>query len=174
MTRHLETGAAARRQTRTLPGDLGRRDPVHRSTPTSIPASPLCCPMSVRRHPMSTMPSPRSSPTCAPWRRRRARPDDPIDLVRADADKTAASPTPRSPPLPIRSRPGTGPRWHTAAAIRAYHERQPPRDEQWTDETGRDAGPRWGPVDAAGLYVRRAGDVSVVGADECDPARSPV
>jgi len=40
-----------------------------------------------------------------------------------------------------------------AARIRAYHERQLPRDEQWTDETGATLGWRWGPVDAAGLYV---------------------
>ncbi|WP_179381697.1 histidinol dehydrogenase [Jannaschia marina] len=40
-----------------------------------------------------------------------------------------------------------------AARIRAYHERQMPRDESWTDETGATLGWRWGPVDAAGLYV---------------------
>ena len=40
-----------------------------------------------------------------------------------------------------------------ATRIRAYHERQLPRDEQWTDETGATLGWRWGPVDAAGLYV---------------------
>ncbi|MGB3690804.1 MAG: histidinol dehydrogenase [Jannaschia helgolandensis] len=40
-----------------------------------------------------------------------------------------------------------------AARIRAYHERQLPRDEQWTDETGATLGWRWGSVDAAGLYV---------------------
>ncbi|SDZ61150.1 histidinol dehydrogenase [Jannaschia faecimaris] len=40
-----------------------------------------------------------------------------------------------------------------AARIRAYHERQMPEDAQWTDETGATLGWRWGPVDAAGLYV---------------------
>jgi len=40
-----------------------------------------------------------------------------------------------------------------AARIRAYHERQKPRDESWADETGATLGWRWGPVDAAGLYV---------------------
>ncbi|WP_281825107.1 histidinol dehydrogenase [Jannaschia rubra] len=40
-----------------------------------------------------------------------------------------------------------------AARIRAYHERQMPRDESWTDDAGATLGWRWGPVDAAGLYV---------------------
>lgn len=40
-----------------------------------------------------------------------------------------------------------------AARIRAYHERQLPSDESWTDETGATLGWRWTPVSAAGLYV---------------------
>jgi histidinol dehydrogenase len=40
-----------------------------------------------------------------------------------------------------------------AARIRAYHVRQYPHDETWSDETGATLGWRWGPVDAAGLYV---------------------
>ncbi|CTQ51422.1 histidinol dehydrogenase [Jannaschia donghaensis] len=40
-----------------------------------------------------------------------------------------------------------------AARIRAYHERQMPEDASWTDDTGATLGWRWGPVDAAGLYV---------------------
>ena len=40
-----------------------------------------------------------------------------------------------------------------AARIRAYHARQMPSDESWTDETGAMLGWRWGPVGAAGLYV---------------------
>ncbi|MDO5657682.1 MAG: histidinol dehydrogenase [Paracoccus sp. (in: a-proteobacteria)] len=40
-----------------------------------------------------------------------------------------------------------------AARIRAYHARQLPQDESWTDETGAMLGWRWGAVDAAGLYV---------------------
>jgi histidinol dehydrogenase len=40
-----------------------------------------------------------------------------------------------------------------AARIRAYHERQIPQDAMWTDDTGARLGWRWGPVDAAGLYV---------------------
>ncbi|MEM7643765.1 MAG: histidinol dehydrogenase [Pseudomonadota bacterium] len=40
-----------------------------------------------------------------------------------------------------------------AARIRAYHARQMPSDESWTDETGATLGWRWTPVDAAGLYV---------------------
>ncbi|MGV6812613.1 MAG: histidinol dehydrogenase [Brevirhabdus sp.] len=40
-----------------------------------------------------------------------------------------------------------------AARIRAYHERQLPRDESWQDESGATLGWRWGPVSAAGLYV---------------------
>lgn len=40
-----------------------------------------------------------------------------------------------------------------AARIRAYHERQMPRDETWTDKSGARLGWRWGPVASAGLYV---------------------
>ncbi|MGR3572248.1 histidinol dehydrogenase [Brevirhabdus sp.] len=40
-----------------------------------------------------------------------------------------------------------------AARIRAYHERQLPQDESWTDAAGATLGWRWGPVSAAGLYV---------------------
>jgi histidinol dehydrogenase len=40
-----------------------------------------------------------------------------------------------------------------ATRIRAYHERQLPKDESWTDDTGAMLGWRWTPVSAAGLYV---------------------
>ncbi|MFD1157944.1 histidinol dehydrogenase [Roseovarius aestuarii] len=40
-----------------------------------------------------------------------------------------------------------------AARIRAYHERQMPADESWTDAQGAMLGWRWTPVSAAGLYV---------------------
>ena len=40
-----------------------------------------------------------------------------------------------------------------ADRIRAYHARQAPQDEWWTDEVGASLGWRWSPVDAAGLYV---------------------
>jgi len=40
-----------------------------------------------------------------------------------------------------------------AERIRAYHTRQMPADESWTDEAGATLGWRWSPVDAAGLYV---------------------
>ncbi len=40
-----------------------------------------------------------------------------------------------------------------AARIRAYHERQRPGDQSWTDATGATLGWRWTPVAAAGLYV---------------------
>ena len=40
-----------------------------------------------------------------------------------------------------------------ASRVRAYHERQIPADETYTDETGAELGHRWTPVDAAGLYV---------------------
>lgn len=40
-----------------------------------------------------------------------------------------------------------------AARIRAYHERQLPKDELWTDAAGAMLGWRWRPVSAAGLYV---------------------
>ncbi|MEM8803151.1 MAG: histidinol dehydrogenase [Pseudomonadota bacterium] len=37
--------------------------------------------------------------------------------------------------------------------IRAYHKRQIPADEKWTDPTGAMLGWRWTPISAAGLYV---------------------
>ncbi|MCU0904475.1 MAG: histidinol dehydrogenase [Tabrizicola sp.] len=40
-----------------------------------------------------------------------------------------------------------------AARIRAYHERQKPEDQSWTDAIGATLGWRWTPVSAAGLYV---------------------
>ncbi|MBY8974756.1 histidinol dehydrogenase [Rhodobacteraceae bacterium NNCM2] len=40
-----------------------------------------------------------------------------------------------------------------ASRIRAYHERQRPKDEMWEDDEGVTLGWRWGAVDAAGLYV---------------------
>jgi len=40
-----------------------------------------------------------------------------------------------------------------AERIRAYHVRQMPEDASWVDEVGATLGWRWGPVDAAGLYV---------------------
>ncbi|MCI2399143.1 histidinol dehydrogenase [Aliiroseovarius subalbicans] len=40
-----------------------------------------------------------------------------------------------------------------AERIRAYHLRQMPTDDRWTDETGAELGWRWTPVSAAGLYV---------------------
>jgi len=40
-----------------------------------------------------------------------------------------------------------------ADRIRAYHTRQMPEDQRWTDETGASLGWRWTPVSAAGLYV---------------------
>ena len=40
-----------------------------------------------------------------------------------------------------------------AARIRAYHERQLPQDQSWTDAAGATLGWRWTPVSAAGLYV---------------------
>ncbi|MFC3614139.1 histidinol dehydrogenase [Lutimaribacter marinistellae] len=40
-----------------------------------------------------------------------------------------------------------------AERIRAYHERQMPADDEWTDVTGATLGWRWSAVAAAGLYV---------------------
>lgn len=40
-----------------------------------------------------------------------------------------------------------------AGRIRAYHERQVPRDEMWTDDAGAELGWRWRAVASAGLYV---------------------
>ncbi len=40
-----------------------------------------------------------------------------------------------------------------AARIRAYHQRQKPKDERFTDEAGVELGHRWTPVAAVGLYV---------------------
>ncbi|MGG7564601.1 histidinol dehydrogenase [Rhodovulum sp. DZ06] len=40
-----------------------------------------------------------------------------------------------------------------AARIDAYHRRQVPHDERWTDDAGAELGWRWTAIDAAGLYV---------------------
>nr|HMS96554.1 histidinol dehydrogenase [Tabrizicola sp.] len=40
-----------------------------------------------------------------------------------------------------------------AERIRAYHSRQKPEDQSWTDACGATLGWRWTPVSAAGLYV---------------------
>ena len=40
-----------------------------------------------------------------------------------------------------------------AERIRAYHSRQMPQDESWTDDAGAKLGWRWTPVASAGLYV---------------------
>ena len=40
-----------------------------------------------------------------------------------------------------------------AERIRAYHARQLPEDQSWTDASGATLGWRWTPVSAAGLYV---------------------
>ncbi len=40
-----------------------------------------------------------------------------------------------------------------AARIRAYHERQRPRDEHFTDASGVELGWRWTPLEAVGVYV---------------------
>ena len=40
-----------------------------------------------------------------------------------------------------------------ARRIEAYHARQLPQDQIWQDEVGATLGWRWGPVEAAGLYV---------------------
>ncbi|OKH88276.1 histidinol dehydrogenase [Thalassospira sp. TSL5-1] len=40
-----------------------------------------------------------------------------------------------------------------ATRIRAYHEKQMPADERYTDDSGVELGWRWRPVTAAGLYV---------------------
>jgi histidinol dehydrogenase len=40
-----------------------------------------------------------------------------------------------------------------AARIRAYHERQLPADDRYSDEKGVELGHRWTAVEAAGLYV---------------------
>ena len=40
-----------------------------------------------------------------------------------------------------------------AARIRAYHARQRPADQAWTDEAGVQLGWRWTPIEAVGVYV---------------------
>jgi histidinol dehydrogenase len=40
-----------------------------------------------------------------------------------------------------------------AARIRAYHSRQRPADQAWTDEAGVELGWRWTPIEAVGVYV---------------------
>ena len=40
-----------------------------------------------------------------------------------------------------------------AGRIRAYHERQMPKDDSWTDSSGAILGWRWSPIAAVGMYV---------------------
>jgi histidinol dehydrogenase len=40
-----------------------------------------------------------------------------------------------------------------AGRIRAYHQRQRPADQRWTDEAGVELGWRWGPLESVGVYV---------------------
>jgi histidinol dehydrogenase len=40
-----------------------------------------------------------------------------------------------------------------AGRIRAYHERQRPADQRWTDDAGVELGWRWTPLEAVGVYV---------------------
>jgi histidinol dehydrogenase len=40
-----------------------------------------------------------------------------------------------------------------AARIRAYHTRQTPADQRWTDDAGVELGWRWTPLEAVGVYV---------------------
>jgi len=40
-----------------------------------------------------------------------------------------------------------------AKRIRAYHERQRPADQRWTDDEGVELGWRWGPLESVGVYV---------------------
>jgi len=40
-----------------------------------------------------------------------------------------------------------------ADRIGAYHARQRPADQRWTDDTGTTLGWRWGPIEAVGIYV---------------------
>lgn len=40
-----------------------------------------------------------------------------------------------------------------AARIRAYHTRQKPADQRWTDDAGVELGWRWTPLEAVGVYV---------------------
>ncbi len=40
-----------------------------------------------------------------------------------------------------------------AERIAAYHARQRPADQRWTDDTGTTLGWRWGPLEAVGVYV---------------------
>jgi len=60
-----------------------------------------------------------------------------------------------------------------AARIAAYHERQRPADQRWTDQAGVELGWRWGPLDSVGVYVPggRAAYPSTV-LMNCVPARA--
>ena len=40
-----------------------------------------------------------------------------------------------------------------ATRIRAYHERQRPADQRFTDAAGVELGWRWGPLESVGIYV---------------------
>jgi len=69
--------------------------------------------------------------------------EDRIEIGEADIDAAIAEVTPEQrTALEL-----------AAERIRAYHERQLPKDESWTDPAGATLGWRWGAVDSAGLYV---------------------
>jgi len=55
-----------------------------------------------------------------------------------------------------------------AKRIRDYHERQLPEDAWWIGEHGEGLGWRWGPVEAAGLYVPGGLALSFISSHECN------
>jgi histidinol dehydrogenase len=78
--------------------------------------------------------------------------------VRARGDAAVAEYTKRfanadTTPLPEPSAQALKALEVAAGRIEAYHRRQLPRDERFTDETGAVLGWRWTPLDSVGLYV---------------------
>ncbi|MFN3847142.1 MAG: histidinol dehydrogenase, partial [Paracoccaceae bacterium] len=75
------------------------------------------------------------------------------DRMELSADRLAFTPAEISAEIAKVSRDDRAALALAADRIRAYHERQRPQDESWTDAAGATLGWRWTPVSAAGLYV---------------------
>lgn len=79
-----------------------------------------------------------------------ARRFDGVDLAEGDLRVTPEQVEAGAAACPAEVREALG---FAAGRIRAYHERQRPRDERWTDDLGVELGWRWTPLDSVGVYV---------------------
>jgi histidinol dehydrogenase len=75
---------------------------------------------------------------------------DRVDLTEETVRVTAAEIEAGAAETPVEVREAIA---FAAARIRAYHARQRPADQAWTDEAGVELGWRWTPIEAVGVYV---------------------